>query len=59
MAPMLLDGSATVTALSTAATNIVAEITSVVTTVGPIALGVLTVTIALYFGVKFIRRIIK
>lgn len=59
MAPMFLEGSATVTALSTAATNIVAEITSVVTTVGPIALGVLTVTIALYFGVKFIRKIIK
>lgn len=59
MVPMFLEGSATVSALSTAATSIVAEITNIVTTVGPIALGVLTVTIGLYFGVKFIRKIIK
>lgn len=53
------ESSAVVTALSTAASNIVSEITAVVTTVGPVALGVLTVTLALYFGIKFIRRIIK
>ena len=49
--------SATVTALSTAATNVVSEITSVVTTVAPIGLGILSVTLALYFGIRFIKRI--
>lgn len=51
--------SAVVTALSTAATNVVSEVTSVVTTVAPIALGILSVTIALYFGIRFIKRITK
>ena len=56
---MLLEGnSAVVTALSTAATNVVAEVTSVITTVAPIALGVLTLTIALYFGIRLIHRVI-
>lgn len=50
--------SAVVQALSTAATNVVAEVTSVITTVAPIALGVLTLTIGLYFGIRLIRRVI-
>lgn len=50
--------SAVVSALSTAATNVVSEVTSVITTVAPIALGVLTLTIALYFGIRLIRRVI-
>lgn len=56
---ILFEGnSAVVTALSTAATNVVAEVTSVITTVAPIALGVLTLTIALYFGIRLIHRVI-
>lgn len=53
------DSSAVVGALSTAATNVVSEVTSVVTTVAPIALGILSVTIALYFGIKFIKRVTR
>ena len=49
--------SSVVSALSTAATNVVSEVTSVVTTVAPIALGILSVTIALYFGIRFIKKI--
>lgn len=57
---MLLEGnSAVVTALSTAATNVASEITSVVTTVAPIALGVLAITCALYFGKKLIKSLMK
>ena len=52
-------GSAVVSALSTAATNVVAEITSAVTTILPIAAGVLSLTIAVYFGIKFIKKVTK
>lgn len=51
--------SAVVTALSTAATNVMSEITSVVTTVGPIALGVLAISITLYFGIRMIKKVFK
>ena len=51
--------SAVVTALSTAATNVLSEITSTVTTVLPIAAGVLSLTIAVYFGIKFIKKVTK
>lgn len=56
---MLEGNSAVVTALSTAATSVVSEITSAVTTILPIAAGVLSLTIAVYFGIKFIKRVTK
>lgn len=56
---MTREGSAVVTALSTAANNVVTELTSVITTLLPICAGILSLTIACYFGINFIKRVTK
>ena len=44
-------------ALSTAFTSIASDLTSTITTVAPIALGVLGMGIVLTFGVKWFKRL--
>ena len=51
-------GSSTiVTALSTAFTSIAADLTSVITTIAPIALGIVGAGMVLVFGVKWFKRL--
>ena len=51
-------GSSTiVTALSTAFTSIASDLTSVITTIAPIALGIVGAGMVLVFGVKWFKRL--
>ena len=50
-------GNAIVTALSTAFTSISSDLTSTMTTILPIALGVLGMGIVIMFGVKWFKKI--
>lgn len=51
------NASAVVTALTAAANNIATEATNIVTSVAPIALGVLALSITLFFGIRMIKRV--
>ena len=49
--------SSIVQALSTAFTSIASDLTSVITTIAPIALGIVGAGIVLVFGVKWFKRL--
>lgn len=51
-------GSSTIVqALSTAFTSIASDLTSVITTIAPIALGIVGAGMVLVFGVKWFKRL--
>ena len=49
--------SSIVQALSTAFTSIASDLTSVITTIAPIALGIVGAGMVLVFGVKWFKRL--
>lgn len=49
--------TAIVNALSTAFTSIASDLTSVITTIAPIALGIVGAGMVLVFGVKWFKRL--
>lgn len=49
--------SSIVSALSTAFTSIAGDLTSVITTIAPIALGIVGAGMVLVFGVKWFKRL--
>lgn len=49
--------SSVVSTLSTAFQSIASDLTSVITTIAPIALGIVGAGIALIFGVKWFKRL--
>lgn len=49
--------SSVITALSTAFQSIAGDLTSVITTIAPIALGIVGAGLVLVFGVKWFKRL--